>query len=156
MAIDKSLIGRVYPPSPPYEVSLEKVREFADAIGDPNPVFRDIVAARAAGYRAVIAPPTFVTVINVRSIETIVADPELAADYSRMVHADQRFVHHRPVLVGDRLVVTTHIDDIMTRAGNDMLTVRGEITTVDDERVVTTKATLVFRGDSAEVREAVA
>ena len=149
MAIDTSLVGRAYPPSPPYEVSLEKVREFADAIGDPNPVYRDPDAARDAGHSAVIAPPTFVTIVNVRSIEAIVADPDVAADYGRMVHADQRFVYHRPVLVGDRLVVTTYVDDVMSRGGNDMLTIRGEITTDDQVRVVTARATLVFRGESA-------
>jgi len=56
VALDQSFIGRTYPPASPYEVGAEKIREFADAIGDPNPVYRDADAARAAGHPDVIAP----------------------------------------------------------------------------------------------------
>ena len=59
MPVDDSLIGRTYPPSRVYEVSREKIREFADAIGDASPLYRDPEAAKAHGYPDVIAPPTF-------------------------------------------------------------------------------------------------
>ncbi|TNC28651.1 MaoC family dehydratase N-terminal domain-containing protein [Amycolatopsis alkalitolerans] len=146
MALDQSFIGRSYPPTSTYEVGREKIREFADAIGDENPIFRDVEAARAAGYPDVIAPPTFLTVINLAAINTIVADPELGLDYSRMVHGDQTFTHARPAHAGDRLRLTTFVEDIMARAGNDFLTVRAEITDAEGELVCTTKAQLVVRG----------
>ncbi|MFC4001600.1 MaoC family dehydratase N-terminal domain-containing protein [Prauserella oleivorans] len=149
MPLDPSFIGRSYPPEDTYEVSRAKIAEFADAIGDPNPLYRDIEAAKAAGYPDVIAPPTFLTIINLASINVIVSDPELGLDYSRMVHGDQRFVHHRPVHAGDRLQLTTHIDDIFVRAGNDFLGVHADITTVDGEPVCTTHAQLVVRGEQA-------
>lgn len=148
MPLDQSFIGRSYPPTSTYEVGREKIREFADAIGDDNPVYRDPEAARAAGHPDVIAPPTFLTVINLAAINTIVADPELGLDYSRMVHGDQSFRHARPVRAGDRLRLTTYVEDIMARAGNDFLTVRAEITDENGEEVCTTRAQLVVRGEA--------
>lgn len=149
MALDQSFIGRSYPPTSTYEVSREKIREFADAIGDTNPVFHDIEAARAAGYPDVIAPPTFVTVINIPAVNTVVADPELGLDYSRMVHGDQAFSYTRPVHAGDKLAIAVTIDDIMDRAGNDFLTVRADLTAEDGELVCTTCAQLVVRREDA-------
>lgn len=149
MALDQSFIGRSYPSAGTYEVAREKIREFAESIGDENPVYYDPEAARAAGYPDVIAPPTFLTVINLAAINTIVADPELGLDYSRMVHGDQRFLHTRPVHAGDKLRLTTHIDDIMARAGNDFLVVRAEIADDDGAPVCSTRAQLVVRGEGA-------
>ncbi|WP_199434457.1 MaoC family dehydratase N-terminal domain-containing protein [Qaidamihabitans albus] len=149
MPLDPSFAGRTYPPTRTYEVSREKIAEFADAIGDGSPLHRDAEAARAAGYPDVIAPPTFLTIINLTSINEIVADPELGLDYSRMVHGDQSFTHHRPAHAGDRLRLTAHIEEVFARAGNDFLTVRADIATVDGEPVCTTRAQLVVRGESA-------
>jgi acyl dehydratase len=150
VALDQSFIGRSYPPTSTYEVSREKIREFADAIGDRNPVFHDAEAARAAGHPDVIAPPTFLTVVNIPAVNTVVADPELGLDYSRMVHGDQAFTYVRPVRAGDKLAIAVTIDDIMDRAGNDFLTVRAEITAGDGELVCTTRAQLVVRrGDAS-------
>jgi acyl dehydratase len=145
--LDPSFEGRTYPPVGSYEVSREKIAEFASAIGDDSALYRDPDAARATGYPDVIAPPTFLTVINLAAINAIVADPELGLDYARMVHGDQQFTHTRPAHAGDRLELTTHIEDIMNRAGNDFLTVRAEITDSDGEHVCTTRAQLVVRGE---------
>jgi acyl dehydratase len=148
--LDQSFIGRSYPPTSTYEVSREKIREFADAIGDTNPVYRDPEAARAAGHPDVIAPPTFITVVNIPAVNTVVADPALGLDYSRMVHGLQSFSYVRPVRAGDVLALTVTIDDIMDRAGNDFLTVRAEVNAADGELVCTTSAQLVVRrGDDA-------
>ena len=138
--LSRDLIGRSYTADYPFDVSRQKIREFADAIGDPNPRYRQGTA---------VAPPTFATIINIPAIMTIVNDPELGLDYGRLVHADQTFVHHRPITVGDKLVLTTRIEGAMSRAGNDMLTVRTEIVDTDGDAVSTTTATLVFRGEQA-------
>jgi acyl dehydratase len=146
MALDQSFKGRTYPPTWVYEVSREKIKEFADSIGDTNPIYLDAAAARAAGHPDVLAPPTFVTIINLRAIDVIIHDPELGLDYGRMVHGDQSFTYARPVRAGDRLTVTACVEDIMTRAGNDILSIRAEINTEDGEPVCTAHATLVVRG----------
>jgi acyl dehydratase len=146
VALDPSFVGRSYPPYGPYPVSRAKITEFVDSIFDQNPLYRDAVAARAAGYADVIAPPTFVTIINLRMIHEIVADPKLGLDWSRVVHAEQTFAFTRPVTAGDSLLAVASIEDIKSRAGNDFLTVRSEMTTEDGEPVVVTKAMLVARG----------
>jgi acyl dehydratase len=146
VSLDESFVGRTYPPSPPYYVSREKIREFADAIGDPNPLYRDVAAARAAGHPDVIAPPTFPTIVNIRAIEDIVADPQLGLDWSRVVHGEQGFRYRRPIVAGDSLVVIATIDRVMTRAGNDFLTIRVDINAESGEQVADAHALLVARG----------
>lgn len=146
MALDQSYIGREYPPSAPYEVSAEKIGEFADAVGEHSALCHDRDAARAAGYPDVIAPPTFLTLVNMQAIDAIISDPALGLDYSRMVHGSQHFTLHRPVHAGDRVVVTSYVDDVTARAGNDFLTVRAEFATEHGDPIGTGKAQLVVRG----------
>lgn len=150
MALDPSYVGRSYPPTATYQVGREKIREFADAIGDDDPVFRDPEAARAAGHPDVIAPPTFAIVVAMSSWHVLIDDPELGLDYSRMVHADQSFRHHRPIRVGDELSTTVHVDGIRAAAGNDILTVRCEIADAEEHPVSTAGSTLVVRGSSEQ------
>ena len=145
MALDASYIGRTYPPRAVYEVGREKIREFADAIGDPNPVYRDASAAKALGHPDVVAPPTFPIAITWPAAAQVIHDPELGLDFSRVVHGDQKFTYARPIHADDRLLVTVVVDDITSRAGNDFLTIRTEVTTADGEPVVTTYAKLVVR-----------
>jgi acyl dehydratase len=146
MALDASFIGRTYPPTAPYEVGREKIREFADAIGDYNPVYRDQAVAEKMGYPDVIAPPTFPVVLSMRSAGQVIADPALGLDYTRVVHGEQKFVYTRPVRAGDRLVSVVTVENVRSAAGNDLLTTRADVSTVDGEHVVTAYSTLVARG----------
>ncbi|SDX53096.1 Acyl dehydratase [Modestobacter sp. DSM 44400] len=146
MALDAGLVGRSYPPSAVYEVGREKIAEFATALGDPDPLYRDPVAARAAGHPDVIAPPTFAIVLSLGAGDVVVDDPDVGIDYSRVVHGEQRFTHHRPITAGDRLVATASIDAVRSVAGNDMLTTRVDLATEDGEPVCTTTSMLVARG----------
>ena len=146
MPLDQSFVGRKYPPTPPYEVGREKIREFADAIGDANPAYRDVEVARALGHPDVIAPPTFPVVLSMRAGVQVVADPELGLDYSRVVHGEQRFVMARPVRAGDRLTVTVTVEAVRSAGGNDLITTRGDVATVYGELVLTAYSTLVARG----------
>lgn len=148
MPLDPSFIGRTYPAIEVYEVGREKIREFADAIGDPNPVYRDPDVARTAGHLDVIAPPTFPIVITSRIGKQFLFDPDLGLDYTKVVHGEQRFVITRPVRAGDRLTGVLTVDNIRAVAGNDLVTTRVDVTAEDGEPVVTAYATLVARGTS--------
>ncbi|MEU9041986.1 MULTISPECIES: MaoC family dehydratase N-terminal domain-containing protein [unclassified Kitasatospora] len=145
MALDPSFIGRSYPPTEPYEVGREKIREFAIAIGDANPAYTDAEAAKALGHPDVIAPPTFPFVVTYGAAGQVVGDPELGLDFNRVVHGDQKFTYTRPVRAGDRLSVVVTIDNIKSLAGNDVLTVRGEVLDGTGEHVLTAVMTLVAR-----------
>jgi acyl dehydratase len=149
MPLDQSFVGRTYPPTAPYQVGREKIREFATAVGATDPLHFDPEAAKAAGYPDVVAPPTFPIVLTMAALKVIVLDPDLGVDYSRVVHGDQRFSYQRPVVAGDELVVVNHIEEIMTRAGNDFLTTRQEVRTTADELVATVWHKTVVRGESA-------
>jgi acyl dehydratase len=145
MALDQSFVGRTYPPTEPYEVGREKIREFAEAVGDLNPAYTDPEAAKALGHPEVIAPPTFVFSITFRAAGQVVADPQLGLDYNRVVHGDQKFAYARPVRAGDRLTVTSTIEKIRSMAGNEVLDIRGEVRDQDGEHVVTAWTKLVAR-----------
>ena len=149
VSIDQSFIGRVYPPTEPYQVSREKIREFADAVNDPNPAYRDPQAAAALGHDDVIAPPTFAIILTLTAGRQVIGDPKLGIDYSRVVHGEQRFVHGRPVRAGDVLHVVVAIEDIRVAAGNDILTTRADVTTAGGEAVLTAYSTIVARGTAA-------
>ena len=146
MALDRELVGRSYPPSAVYEVGRAKIAEFAAAIGDDSAVYRDADAARAAGHADVIAPPTFAIAVTLEAAMVVLDDPDVGIDYSRVVHGEQRFTHHRPIRAGDRLVATTTIEAVRSVAGNDMLTTRVDVATEDGEAVCSATSMLVARG----------
>jgi acyl dehydratase len=147
MPLDPSFVGRTYPPTAPYQVGREKIREFAAAIGATDAAYHDPAAARALGYADVVAPPTFPVVITMATSREIVDDPELGVDYSRVVHGDQRFAYTRPVVAGDSLVCVNSVDAIASRGGHDFLTTRTDVSTEAGEPVVTVWSKLVVRGE---------
>ena len=149
MAMNPALIGKTYPASEPYEVGREKIREFADAIGDDNAAYRDIEAAKALGYTDVVAPPTFPVVLSFVAGRQVIGDPELGIDYSRVVHGEQRFEYSRPIQAGDRLTATVTIEDIRSAAGNEILTMRSAASDADGKPVVDIVTVLVVRGTAA-------
>jgi len=166
--VNAAFAGRVYPPMPAYEVGREKIREFAEALGsgdgggsgslpaDPatgrrgvHPVHVDPRAARAAGYPDVIAPPTFAIIVAQRCDAQLVRDPEAGIDFTRVVHGEQTFVHHRPIVAGDRLVAVLHVDSVKSAGGHWMVTTRSEISSESGEPVCTASSTIVVRGEDS-------
>jgi acyl dehydratase len=148
MPLDPSFVGRSFPPSAPYQVGREKIREFATAIGENDPAHHDPSVARERGHADVVAPPTFPVVLTIPAIQRILEDPTFGADYSRLVHGDQRFVYARPVVAGDELVCTSAIDEIISRGGHDFVTARTDVATVAGEPVVSVWSRFVIRGES--------
>ncbi|MFD7918901.1 MaoC family dehydratase N-terminal domain-containing protein [Streptomyces sp. NPDC059740] len=143
MALDQSFVGRTYPPTEPYEVGREKIREFAAAIGDENPAYTDVEAAKALGHPDLVAPPTFAFTLSYRAVAQVVTDPEFGFDHTRLVHGGQRFVYTRPVRAGDRLTVTSTVESARTMAGNDIIDVRGDVHDALGEHVVSAYTKLV-------------
>jgi acyl dehydratase len=145
--------GREYPAGAPYSVGREKIREFACAVGALDPAHHDLVAARGLGYPDLVAPPTFAVVVAQRAESQYVQDPDADIDFSRVVHADEKFVHHRPIVAGDELVTVLHVDSVTQRAGIAMVTTRCEIfAQADDgtrEPVSTVSSSLVIRGEDS-------
>lgn len=145
MAMDPAFAGRSFRLESPYLVGVEKIREFADAIGESNPLCHDRAAARAAGHPDVVAPPTFAIAVIARAQDAVLFRPDLGLDFSRVVHRDQRFEHHRAIHAGDELHSTVHVDAIRVLAGNDVIDLRTEVRGDDGGPVVTAYSTLVSR-----------
>ncbi|MCP3755086.1 MaoC family dehydratase N-terminal domain-containing protein [Streptomyces sp. TBY4] len=132
-AFDTSFAGRAYPPSEPYEVGRETIREFSRAVG-----------AEAGDGRT--APPTFPIVLSMHAERQVIDDPGLGFDFSRVLHRDQKFEAVRPIRSGDRLVVVIEVLAAAVVDGNDVLTLRGLVREADgDALVCTTTSTLISR-----------
>ncbi len=150
MPLNREFIGREYPTSDTYEVSRELIRRFAEAIGDRNPAYTDIAAAKALGHPDVVAPPTFLTTLQFRfALEGPVVDPDLGLNYALVVHGEQRFVHHRPVYAGDVLSATSSVTDIRDAGTNELMTTRISVTDAAGQPVADMYSTLVSRGTAA-------
>jgi acyl dehydratase len=109
-------IGKAYAPVV-YAVGREKVREYAAAVGESNPLYYDLEAARAAGYADLLAPPMFVIVYSSNPFITTLFDPELEIDFAHLVHGAQEFHWQQPVVAGDEITTTLRVKDISERAG---------------------------------------
>ena len=145
MPLNQALVGKEYPPVR-YEVGREKLREFAVAVGETDPIYHDEEAARAAGHPDIPAVPTFPIVLSTRASLAIHGDPELGLDYSRVVHGEEEFVYRRPIRAGDRLVATGKVVAAEAKGRHELLTIQTEVTTEAGEAVCTVTGTLLSRG----------
>ncbi|AGW40498.1 hypothetical protein O159_02690 [Leifsonia xyli subsp. cynodontis DSM 46306] len=145
--VNPALPGRSYPPTPPYLVAREKIREFASAVFATNPISFDVEAARAAGHPDLVGPPTFPIVVQERTLQQLLADPEAGIDFSRVVHGDQRFTYTRAVVAGDELTATMTVTSVKSLGAHSMVTAESVIVDAGGEHVVTAVSTLVVRGD---------
>ena len=150
MAINRDFIGRTFDFEVPYQVGREKVREFATAIGDNNPLFHDLAAAQAAGHRDLLAPPTFPFVITYRAMIGAMGDPELNLNYAMVVHGEQKFAYTRPLYAGDEVIVDSVVADIAAVGRNELLTMEQHVKTLDGELIVTTRNVTVSRGTAPQ------
>ena len=105
--VNADSVGKRYPPYS-YEVGKEKIREYAWAVGEDNPVYFDREQAQAAGFRDVPLPPMFAVVYSAGSVGPAVLDPEVGINFPMMVHGSQEFVWGEPVCAGD--AITTDVE----------------------------------------------
>ena len=150
MALNRGRIGAVYP-SYVYEVSREKVREYAMALGESD-------ARYSADGDDCVAPPTFAAAFTVvRGAAAAFSDPELGT-HPVLVHGSQRFEFGaRPVRPGDVLVCTPRVADITAKGRNEFLTLEVDCRFRDDDaRAVLAESTIVFLGSAPEGEEGAA
>ncbi|KQO96786.1 hypothetical protein ASF30_17000 [Leifsonia sp. Leaf264] len=145
--MNPELLGRTFPPAPPYLVGREKVREFSRAVFATNPINLDVDAARAAGHTDLVAPPTFAIVVQEITLAQLLAEADSGIDFTRVVHGDQRFTTTRAIVAGDELTAQLAVTSVKTLGGHSMVTAESTITDAAGEHVVTAISTLVVRGD---------
>jgi hypothetical protein len=136
MTLNRELIGKEYE-EVSFDVDRDRIVQFADAIGDDDARFRS---------DAPVAPPTFMTVMQIATGGQVVLDQELGLDYSRVVHGEQEYVIERPLRAGDRLTARPRIADIYARGPNEFLVVETVIEDDRGETVCVGRSTLISRG----------
>ena len=141
-----SAVGKTYPPVT-YAVGREKVREYAHAVGETNPLHLDPDAARGAGHRDVVAPPMFAVVYASPAVLPAFFDPELGMDFARMVHGGQEFAWGALVVAGDEITTEVEVADVSERGGVGFFVFESRSDNQDGERVCTGTWTCVVRGE---------
>jgi acyl dehydratase len=142
--MDDSKKGKSYPPFS-YEVGLEKIREYANAIGETERVHHDRDAAREAGFRDVVAPPMFAVVYSTGAMAPAILDPELGIDLMRMLHGSQEFVWGEPVCAGDVIETTAEVKDLYEKDGKKFYVFESVSRNQDGQEVVRATWTNIVR-----------
>jgi acyl dehydratase len=138
-------IGKTYEPVT-YAVGREKVREYARAVGETNPLYLDVEAARTAGYADVVAPPMFAVVYSSPAVTPAMFDPELGVDFARVVHGAQELVWGPLVVAGDEITTTATVKDISERGEMKFFIFEAVSDNQRGERVCTGTWTIIVRG----------
>jgi acyl dehydratase len=144
-ALKSDAVGKTYAPTV-YAVGREKIKEYALAVGETNPLHLDPAAARAAGYRDVVAPPMFCVVYSAPSMGPAIFDPEVGINFALMVHGGQEFVWGPLVVAGDEITTTVSVKSIEQRAGNGFYVFESQSINQDGESVCTGTWTNIVRG----------
>jgi acyl dehydratase len=147
MAIKTDAIGKTYDPIT-YAVGREKIREYASAVGETNPLHHDLDAARAAGHRDLVAPPMFAVVYASRSVGPAIFDPDVGINFAMMVHGAQEFVWGPLVIAGDEITTHNTVKDIADRGGMGFYVFESVSINQDGDTVCTGTWTNIVRGVS--------
>lgn len=126
-----------------FSVTREKIREFAAALGERNPICHEVQAAQAAGYDDLVAPPTFLISMQMKSLLEFLASPEVGLDVSQILHGEQGFVLQRPVLAGDQLSAETSIVDTRTRGEATFYSLETQVFDLGGQQVAALTSTIV-------------
>jgi acyl dehydratase len=147
MAVETKAIGKRFDPVV-YAVGREKVKEYALAVGETNPLHLDYRAARAAGYADVVAPPMFAVVYSAPAVGPAIFDPDVAMNFALMVHGGQEFRWGKPVVAGDEITTTVTVKDISVRDGMAFYVFESESANEDGKQVCVGTWTNIVRGVS--------
>jgi len=145
VSVDRTAIGKRFAPFE-YEVGREKIREYANAVGEVGGVHHDREAAHAAGFRDVVAPPMFCVVYSAGAMGPAVFDPEVGIDLARLLHGSQEFDWGEPVCAGDLIRTEAAVDDIYEKGGNGFYVFRSTSANQDGAEVVRGTWTNIVRG----------
>jgi acyl dehydratase len=145
LAVDESKKGKTYPPFE-YEVGREKIREYAFAVGEHDPVHHGSAAAQAAGFRNVVAPPMFAVVYSAGAMGPAILDPEVGINFARMLHGSQEFEWDEPVCAGDTITTVTTLEDLYERTGMEFFVFKSVSKNQDGKEVVRGTWTNIVRG----------
>jgi acyl dehydratase len=150
VAINSDILGMVWHYPDSYVVGREKVREFAKAVKADDPACLDEKAAAELGYDALVAPPTFVTILGQLVQADFMRNVDTGYDTMQIVQVDQRFVYHKPIAAGDVLHAKMEIHSVTERFGADIVVTRNTCTNDAGEVVLEAYTTVMgHEGDDS-------
>ncbi len=146
MPVDATCVGRVLDPIT-MEIERGRLRAFAKATGQHDPLYSELEAARAAGHRDLPVPPTFLFAIELEQPDPFAWLADLGVDLRRVLHGEQQFTYRRVAHAGDVLVSTPRIRDTYTKKNGalDFIVKESAITDADGGPVATTTSVLVVQ-----------
>jgi acyl dehydratase len=143
--VNTQAVGKSYDPVL-YAVGREKIREYARATGETNPLHLDLEAARAAGHDDLVAPPMFAVVYSGPAAAPALFDPEVGIDFARMVHGGQEFAWGPLVIAGDEISTTLTVKEIYERDGRGFYVFESRSTNQRGDEVARGTWTNIVRG----------
>jgi acyl dehydratase len=145
VALSTDSIGKSYPATT-YAVGREKVKEYALATGETNPLHLDPAAAREAGHADVVAPPMFCVVFSAAAMAPAIFDPEVGMNFALMVHGGQEFRWGPLVVAGDEITTTVSVKSIDERDGKGFYVFESTSVNQDGATVCVGTWTNIVRG----------
>jgi acyl dehydratase len=145
MALKTDAVGKEWPAAS-FEVEAERVDQYASAVGEDNPVHHDADAARAAGFRNLVAPPMFCVVYSGPAMGPALLDPEVAMNFAAMVHGGQEFEWGEPVCADDTISTVASCKSISERDGKGFYVFESVSTNQDGAETVRGTWTNIVRG----------
>jgi acyl dehydratase len=143
--VNTKAIGKTYEPTV-YAVGREKIKEYARAVGETNPVHLDVAAAREAGHADVVAPPMFAVVYSSPAMGPAMFDPEVEMNFAMLVHGGQEFEWGPLVVAGDEITTVVSVKDIEARDGRGYYVFESISTNQRGEQVCRGVWTNIVRG----------
>lgn len=150
MPINPEVIGRELPVAT-IEIERGRVRFFASAIGETDPVYLNLTAAREAGHPDLPVPPTFLFSVDLEAHDSIALLTDLGVDLRRVLHGEQSFTYHQPVYAGETLTVRPRISDVYTKKGGalEFVVKQTTLSRADGAVVADLTSTLVVQNPGA-------
>lgn len=129
MALDRAILDVQTPPVTA-DVERGRIRQFALAIGETNPVHHDRSAAQLDGHPDVLAPPTFLFGLELENSDVFADLAAHGVDLGTVLHGEQRFRLFANVHAGDQVQFDTRYVDVYSKAGGalDFLVRRTTVT----------------------------
>lgn len=145
MALKTDAVGKQWT-GEPFRVEADRIQRYASAIGEQNPVHHDAEAAKAAGFRDLVAPPMFCAVYSAPAMAPAILDPEVEMNFATMVHGGQEFTWGEPVCAGDEITTAVTCKSISERIGNGFYVFESASTNQDGAETVRATWTNIVRG----------
>jgi acyl dehydratase len=143
--VKKEAVGKTWDPAS-FEVEAERVEQYASAVGEESQVHHDAEAAKAAGFRDLVAPPMFCVVYSAPAMGRAILDPEVGINFPAMVHGGQEFVWGEPVCAGDVITTAATCKQIYERDGRGFYVFESTSTNQDGAETVRGTWTNIVRG----------